>query len=98
MLLCVFGFTTSCMHSIHQQYIGSMDANTDYSKGRLVSAEASEFWVLGFQMNTQYVEKAYKELETKCSGRIAQVTTEHLTSFKLLSYDQKVVLKGWCLG
>ena len=97
-LFLLAGAATSCMHSIHQQYVGTMDANVDYSKGRWVSAESKEFVILGFQSDTQYVEQAYKNLEAKCSGRIAQVTTEHLTSFKFLSYDQKVVMKGWCLG
>lgn len=89
--------SVSCMHSIHQQYVGSMDSNARYSQGRWVTAESKEFVILSFQMKTEYVEDAYKELEAKCSGRIAQVTTEHLTSFKFLSYEQKVVLKGWCV-
>lgn len=88
--------TTSCAHSIHQVYVSSQDAKSA-GQGQWVTADASEFVILGFQTKTDYVEQAYKELEKKCSGRISQVTTEHLTSFKLLSYEQKVVLKGLCL-
>ncbi len=87
---------SGCAHSIHQVYISSQDANSA-GQNQWVTADASEFVILGFQTSTDYVEQAYKELESKCSGRIAQVTTEHLTSFKLLSYEQKVVLKGLCL-
>ncbi len=87
---------SGCAHSIHQVYVSSQDANSA-GQNQWVTADASEFVILGFQTSTDYVEQAYKELESKCPGRIALVTTEHLTSFKLLSYEQKVVLKGLCL-
>lgn len=87
---------TGCAHSIHQVYVSGQDPQSA-GQGQWVTADASDFVVLGFQMNTGYVQQAYRELESKCSGRLAQVTTEHLTSFKLLSYEQKVVLKGLCL-
>ena len=85
--------TTACAHSIHQLYVGSMDPKATYNDGKWVTADSLDFVVLGFQFDTNYVESAYRELESKCSGRIAQVTTEHLTSFLFLSYNQKVVLK-----
>lgn len=88
----------ACTHSVHQQYIGSMDPDAAYDKGRWVIAEVKDLVILSFQMDTNYVEKAFKELESKCSGRIAQVTTEHLTSFKFLSYEQIVIMRGWCTG
>lgn len=87
---------TGCAHSIHQVYVSAQDAKSA-GQGQWVTADAQDFVVFGFQMNTGYVEQAWRELESKCPGRLAQVTTEHLTSFKLLSYDQKVVLKGLCL-
>ncbi len=92
----LFILTSGCAHSIHQVYVSSQDAKSA-GKGQWVTADASELVILGFQTKTDYVEQAYKELEDKCTGRLAQVTTEHLTSFKLLSYEQKVVLKGLCL-
>jgi hypothetical protein len=92
----IFILMTGCAHSIHQVYVSGQDA-TSAGQGQWVTAEAVAFVVLGFQRDTNYVEQAYKNLEEKCPGRIAQVTTEHLTSFKLLSYEQKVILKGLCL-
>ena len=86
-----------CAHSIHQVYVSSMDKGAAYNRGSWVTADSKVFVIFGFEMDTGYVEQAYKELESKCSGRIAQVTTEHLTSFLLLSYDQKVVVKGLCM-
>ncbi|MCX6132128.1 MAG: hypothetical protein NTX25_24110 [Proteobacteria bacterium] len=88
-------FFSACAHSVHQVYISSMDAKA--TQGKWISADAKAFVVLGFQFNTDYVEAAYKELEGKCPGRLAQVTTEHLSSYYFLSYDQKVILKGLCM-
>jgi hypothetical protein len=88
----------SCAYSIHQVYIGSMDQNVKVDAGKWIEAETKAFVILGFHMDTKYIDQATKELESKCSGRIAQVTTEHLTAYWFLSYDQKVILKGLCLS
>jgi hypothetical protein len=96
--LAVLAAPAACSYSIHELYISSMDPQATYGKGRWVEAEASDFVVLYFEFGSDYVNHAYKELEAKCPGRIAQVTTEHLTAFKFLSYDQKVVLKGLCMS
>lgn len=87
---------SACTHSVHQLYVGTMDSNASYKSGRWVKAEASDFVILKFAFDSKYVDKAVSELEAQCPGRIAQVTTEHLTSFRFLSYYQKIVLKGWC--
>src|SRR5690349_9934817 len=96
--LMLAGMFTACSYSIHQVYIGSMDANVSYKKNHWVEAESTEFVILGFEFGSDYVNKAYKDLESKCAGRIAQVTTEHLTEYKFLSYNQKVIMKGLCLS
>lgn len=88
---------SACSHSIHQLYVGTMDRGANYKKGRWVQAESKDYVILGFAQDTSYVEQAVAELESRCRGRLAQVNTEHLTSFRLLSYYQKVILKGWCV-
>ncbi len=95
-LMLAMLFLSGCAHSIHQVYASSQDASSA-GKGEWITADSEDFVVLSFQTDTSYVEKAYQELQGKCPGRIAAVMTEHLTSFKLLSYDQKVVLKGLCV-
>jgi hypothetical protein len=89
---------SGCAHSVHQVYISSMDKDAAFNQGKWQTVETADFVVLGFQFNTDYVEKAYQQLEQQCKGRIAQVTSEHLTSYKFLSYEQKLVLKGLCLS
>ena len=88
--------TMGCSYSVHQQYISSMDPNASYGKGKWVEVTTSDFVILSFATQSNYVEDAYKRLESECKGRIAQVTTEHLTAYKFLSYDQKLILKGLC--
>lgn len=96
-LLMTFAFSlTGCTHSIHQVYVSSQDKIPSSVKTEWVDVEKSDFVVLGFATNTSYVEAAYAELEEKCSGRISQVSTEHLTSYYLLSYKQRIRLKGLC--
>ena len=73
-----------------------MSPGASYAKGKWVTASADDFVILGFQGDTSYVEKAYSRLGDKCRGRISQVTTEYITSYKFLSYDQKIILRGWC--
>lgn len=87
---------SGCAHSIHQVYVSSQDP-VSAGQGQWVTAEASDFVILGFARSTDYIEQGYRALESKCPSRLAQVTTEHLTSFKFLSYEQKIVLKGLCL-
>lgn len=87
---------SACSHSVHQLYVGTMDRTASYDRGRWVQAEASDFVVLAFAFDSNYVDTAVAKLEKQCPGRITQVITEHLTSYKFLSYDQKILLKGWC--
>ncbi|MCX6111381.1 MAG: hypothetical protein NTZ90_17435 [Proteobacteria bacterium] len=89
---------SGCSYSVHQQYIGSMDPDARYGKGKWVSADATDFVILGFQMDTAYVNKAYAKLSHECQGRLAQITTEHVTSYNFLSYEQKIILRGLCQG
>jgi hypothetical protein len=96
LLPCVILMLSACTHSIHQVYVSAQDPKSA-GQGEWVTVDTKELVVLGFQTETQYVEQAWRALENKCPGRIAQVTTEHLTSYKFLSYEQKLVLKGLCL-
>jgi len=74
-----------------------MDPDVTYGDGKWISVESQDFVVLALAFNTDYVEKGMNSLEAKCPGRLAQVTTEHVTSFKFLSYEQRVIFKGLCL-
>lgn len=87
---------TSCAHSIHQVYASSAKPGTRYDKGKWVSAASEDFVILGFQGDTDFADQAYEALQRKCQGPVTQVTTEFLTSYLFLSYDQKVIVRGFC--
>jgi hypothetical protein len=95
-LAFLFLMLSGCSHSIHQVYVSSMDQGANYKQGKWVTAAAEDYVILSFQMDSDYIEKAYKNLEAKCKGRISQVTTEFLTSYQFVSYDQKLILRGFC--
>ncbi|MBC7533748.1 MAG: hypothetical protein H7318_19445 [Oligoflexus sp.] len=96
-LLGILITAPSCAHSINQVYVGSMDASARFGKGKWVEVETSDRVILGFQMDTNYVDNAYAELQEKCPGRLSQVTSEHITSYLFLSYRQRLLLKGLCM-
>lgn len=92
------GMIFGCSHSIHQVYVSSQDPGVLYSKSsEWVSVEAKDNVILSFALQTDYVQDAYRHLEQKCPGRIAQVTSEHFTSYFFLSYDQRLILRGLCV-
>ena len=98
-LLLVFALAAisgGCSHSVHQMYVSSMDKSANYNRGKWVSASDKDFIILGFKMNSGYVERAYQKLQHTCPTPINQVTVEHVTSYFFLSYDQKLILRGFC--
>ncbi len=95
--ISVVALLTGCAFSVHQHYVSSMDQNARYGVGKWVKAEADQSVVLGFALDSNYVEEGMKRLEAQCPGRLVQVTTEHLTAYKFLSYEQKVILQGLCV-
>lgn len=88
----------SCAHSINQVYVSSMDPNAIWNKGNWVEVERSDHVILGFAMQTDYVNQAYQALQEKCPGRLAQISSEHITSYLFLSYRQRLILKGLCMN
>ena len=87
----------SCSHSIHQAYVTSMEADAAGKHGHWVTVESKDFVILAFTFDSDYVERGVRQLEAKCHGPVAQVSTERLTSYKFLSYDERLILKGYCL-
>ena len=49
-----------CAHSIHQLYVSSQDPNSA-GHGQWVTVDSKDFVILGFAMQSNYVEQAYRE-------------------------------------
>ncbi len=57
-----------------------------------------QFVVLGFVFDNNYLDKAYRRLQSKCKdGYIGGITTQFSTSHGFLSWTNKVLMKGYCL-
>ena len=88
----------SCAHSVHQVHVSDFRPKAALEAGEVVKAETSQFVVLGFVGQTDYVEQAYVSLQKKCeNGQLSSITTEHLTSLGFLSWTNKIRMHGLCL-
>lgn len=86
----------SCAHSFHQE--GSdFSLNPKAKSGTPIRGIGSQTVVLGFAFNTDYVEAARRDLESKCSGTISPVSTQFYTDLGFLHWTNHVVLDGNCL-
>lgn len=89
-------FLFSCAHSFHQE--GSdFSLNSSSKPGTSIRGYGSQTVILGFVTNTDYVDEAVKDLETKCSGVISPVSTQYYTDLGFLHWTNHVVLDGVCL-
>ena len=66
--------------------------------GQLIKAESEQFVILGFVMNTDYVDQAYQDLQSKCpKGNIQGITTQYSTDHGFFSWTHHIDMQGVCL-
>lgn len=94
--LLPFLLFVSCAHSYHQA-ASDFSLNSKLNKGEVVKSKSEQFVIFGFTTNTNYVEKAYSELESQCQGVISPITTKYYTSLGFFSWTNKIELDGICL-
>ena len=98
-ILCLFIFTLplSCAYSIHMVQATAFDSSSTADQPKEIEARASQFVVLSFVGQTDYVDEAYAVLQSKCiNGRIEGITSQFSTSLSFLSWTNKIVLKALC--
>lgn len=89
---------TSCAYSIHDVYVSDFSPYVPLEKGEMIRAEAEQFVVMGFVQNTDYVDRAYEKLQSKCSGKsITGISTQFSTSLGFFSWTNKVLIQGLCI-
>lgn len=65
----------------------------------MVKATAEQFTILGFVYDTDYVDRAKKELIQQCpSGQLTGITTEISTSHGFFSWTNRAVMQGLCVS
>jgi len=86
----------SCAHSFHQE--GSdFSLNPRAKNGTPIRGIGSQTAILGIVTNTDYVDEAVRDLESKCSGVISPISTQYYTDLGFLHWTNHVVLDGVCL-
>lgn len=89
---------SGCTHSIHQVYSSGFTPYTAFGGGNLIRGQSEQFVVLGFVFDTDYVEKARRNLMDQCrSGYIKGITTQYSTSHGFFSWTNKILMQGLCI-
>lgn len=89
---------SGCAHSVHEVHTSDFTGAGPIHSGRVVSAQTSQFVILGFKSETDYVNEAYMKLMSTCpDGTITGITTQYSTSLGLLSWTNKILMQGLCL-
>jgi len=101
LITILFSFTLiwvgACTHSVHLVHVSDFSPYQGVKKGTLISASSEQSVILDFSDNTDYVDQALAELESKCTkGRISGITTQFSTSHGFLSYTNKILMQGLC--
>ena len=95
-LLLIALFPLSCAHSIHVVHAGDFDR--PIGNAEVVQASAEQFVVLGFVGQTDYVNKAYNQLQQECKqGSLQGITTQFSTSLGFFSWTNKILMQGFCV-
>jgi hypothetical protein len=87
------------MHSIHQVHVSDYSPFGAFEAGHMVEAHTEQFVIMGFVGQTNYVNYAYHDLQSKCpKGRLQGITTQHSTSLGFFSWTNKILMQGLCLS
>lgn len=99
LLLCVVLMLTGCMHSVHHVHVSDFDPYGPAASGKFIEAKTEQFVVMGFVTESNYVDKAHRDLQAKCkNGRIQGITTQYSTSLGFFSWKNKILMQGLCLA
>ena len=87
--------TAGCAHSIHESQ--TSDFREMKAWAPQIEAASEQFVIMGFVTDTNYVNSAFNELQTKCPGRITGITTKYSTSLGFFSWTNKIRMTGYCI-
>lgn len=89
---------TGCTHSIHMVHTDGFGSQmpTKTKASNIVEARSEQKVVLFFAFDTDYVNQAKAELESKCSGDLQAVSTQFSTSHGFMHWTNKILMKGIC--
>jgi len=62
----------------------------------IVEVSTEQTVILGFAFDTEYVDRAYQELQKKCPKEVVAVNTQYSTSHGFLHWTNKIRMKAVC--
>ncbi len=93
------GLLQSCAFSVHNVHVSGFDPYSPKSEGKLVTASAERFSVLGFSDDTSYIDQAYAQLKSRCDDAdLVGVSTEIQTALGFFSWTDRVYMRGTCMA
>lgn len=98
LILYILFLLMNCMSSIHQFSQSDAVMIQDYSSAKKIESEGSQFTILGFIYDTNYVEQAVEKLIEQCpNGEVDKIGTVFKTELGFLSWTNKIKLTGYCV-
>ena len=100
--LCLLGIVSilqGCAFSVHHVHLSGFDPYTPKTEGKLVTASAERFSVMGFSQDTSYIDRAVEDIQARCDGGdLVGVSTEVQTALGFFSWTDRVFVRGTCIA
>jgi len=90
-------FLCNCTHSVHLVNFSEDVPVVKKKNAKLIEAHTSQFVIMGFVQQTDYVDQAYNQLASQCpDGNIGAVATKYYTSHGFFSWTNHILMDGYC--
>lgn len=89
---------SGCAYSVHQVHVSDFKPGVPLERGEVVKAKSEQFVIMGFARESNYVDSAYQDLQTKCpNGTITGITTQFSTDLGFFSWTNRILMQGLCI-
>lgn len=97
--LLAVALLSACTHSLHVAHYSDFNPTyASYGRGEMVEAEASQFVIMGFIFQTDYVNEAYDRIQRQCpGGRIQGIETQYTSDHGFMSWTNRIHMQGLCV-
>lgn len=94
----IFSTLISCTYSVHQVPLSDFRPYADANSGKPIEARTSQFVVMGFAQETNYVDSAYKQLQSQCTnGTVTGVAAKSYSEHGFFSWTNHIHMQGLCV-
>lgn len=88
---------SACTHAVHVNHTSDFALDRPLSTYTTVEAVAEQHTFLGIVGQTDYVDRAFRDLQAECpDGVLTGIQTRYSTSHGFFSWTNTVVMRGYC--